>query len=523
MWCDGRRKFEICAASPRKCFGMECIMKIAGLDIGTTGCKCTVFDEQGGYLKQAYRDYPVHRAVGGHEIDISALMEGVYAVIHEMAAQYSDIGGIGVTSFGETFVMTDTDGMPLHPAMLYTDPRGKEECQALTKRLGAKNIAHITGVRPHEMYSISKIMWIKNHRPDIYQAAKHIFLMEDYVIYKLTGKAQIDYSLAARTMAFDIHKLDWSKEMLAAAEVDRELFSACVPTGTVAGRILPEKAKETGLSERTQIVSISHDQVAAAVGAGAFDGSVAVDGAGTVECLTPIYDSLPDIDLMYEGYFSVVPYVVPGTYVAYAFSYTGGALIQWCVENLAGKERAQAEEQGISVNELLEKAYGGPDTEPTGLLVLPHFAGAATPYMDTGAKGAILGLTTASTLPEIYRGCMEGVAYEMYLNYQALQGSGICFEKLHATGGGARSAVWMQMKADILNIPITALKTVDAGTVGSAMLTGVAAGIFQDLQEAARHMVEETVTYEPRMEMHEKYMQVFARYRKVYEAVRPLV
>lgn len=498
-------------------------MKIAGLDIGTTGCKCTVFDEQGRYLNTAYRDYPVRRTVGGHEIDVSVMMDEVYAVISEMAAACPDIAGIGVTSFGETFVMTDEKGTPLHPAMLYTDPRGNEECRELTERLGEKRIAHITGLRPHEMYSISKIMWIKKHQPDIYQTAKHVFLMEDYVVFHLTGKTQIDYSLASRTMAFDIRLLDWSTEVLEAAGIKPELFSACVPAGTVAGSILPETAAKTGLSEQTKIISVSHDQVAAAVGAGAFDKSVAVDGAGTVECLTPIYDRMPDINCMYDGYFSVVPYVLPGTYVAYAFSYTGGALIQWCVEHLAKLEQEQAKRQGISVNEFLEKAYADKEGEPGGLLVLPHFAGAATPYMDTGSKGAVLGLTTASTVADIYRGCMEGVAYEMYLNYQALQGSGISFEKLNATGGGARSAVWMQIKADVLNLPITALKTVDAGTVGSAMLTGVATGAFRDLQEAAGHMVEETITYEPRPEMHRKYMQVFERYRRVYEAVRPLV
>ena len=504
-------------------------MKIAGLDIGTTGCKCTVFDEDGKYLNKAYHDYPVKRTVGGHEIDISAVMDGVYAVIREMASEYPDIAGLGVTSFGETFVLTDEAGTPLHPAMLYTDPRGAEECRELTELLGEKQISHITGLRPHEMYSISKLMWIKKHQPDIYEAARHVFLMEDYVIFHLTGKAQIDYSLATRTMAFDIHALDWSSEVLAAAGVERELFSACVPTGTVAGAILGTAAEKTGLSEQTKIVSISHDQVAAAVGAGAFDGSVAVDGAGTVECLTPIYDDIPDIDVMYEGYFSVVPYVIPGKYVAYAFSYTGGALMQWCVENLAKKEVEEAREQGISVNELLERTYlencheeAGKEG-PSGILVLPHFAGAATPYMDTGSKGAILGLTTASSTAEIYRGCMEGVVYEMYLNYQALMGSGIHFEKLHATGGGAHSAVWMQMKADVLNLPIVALKTVDAGTVGSAMLTGVATGVFQDLNDAAGHMVEETVTYHPRIEIHERYMQVFERYRRVYEAVRPLM
>ena len=427
-------------------------MKIAGLDIGTTGCKLTVFDENGCYLGKTYRDYPIRRAVSGHEIDISAMMESVYAVIGEMAAKYPDIAGIGVTSFGETFVMTDENGEPLHNPMLYTDPRGAEECAELSEMLGADHIAQITGLAPHEMYSIPKMMWIKKHRPEIYAAAKRIHLSGDFVVWHLTHRAQIDYSLASRTMAFDIHSLTWSRELFDAAGIDLTLMGTPVPTGTSAGTVTQDASRRTGLSPECIIVSISHDQVAAAVGAGAFDGSVAVDGAGTVECLTPIYDSLPDISVMAKGFFSVVPYVVPGKYVAYAFSYTGGALIQWCME---------------------------------------HFAGAATPYMDTGSRGALLGLTTATSSADLYRACMEGVAYEMRINYEALSGSGIHFKKLHATGGGARSKLWMQMKADVLNLPITALKTADAGTVGSAMLTGIAVGLFSDLEDASAHMVQE--------------------------------
>lgn len=486
-------------------------MKIAGLDIGTTGCKLTVFDESGRQLGKAYRDYPVRRQLGGHEIDISVIMESVWAVLAEMAVQYPDIAGIGVTSFGETFVMTDGAGMPLHNAMLYTDPRGAEECAELVEKLGADHIAQITGLAPHEMYSISKMMWIRKHRPEVYAAAKRIHLIEDFVVRHLTGNAQIDVSLAARTMAFDIHSLDWSREIFEAAEIDVSLMSAPVPTGTAAGAITLDAARRTGLDRDCVVVSVSHDQVAAAVGAGAFDGSVAVDGAGTVECLTPIYDSIPEISVMAKGYFSVVPYVVPGKYVAYAFSYTGGALIQWAREIVGRGE----------TNEALEAAYG--KDEPTGLLVLPHFAGAATPYMDIGSKGAILGLTAATTAADIYRACMEGVAYEMRLNYEALRGSGIRFTGLHATGGGARSKQWMQMKADVLNLPITALKTVDAGTVGSAMLTGIAVGLFADLNDAAAHMVQKTETYLPRAEMHEKYMKIYERYKRVYHAVRPLM
>ena len=486
-------------------------MKIAGLDIGTTGCKLTVFDENGKQLGKAYRDYPVRRALSGHELDISTMMESVYAVIEELAARYPDIAGIGVTSFGETFVMTGSKGEPLHNAMLYTDPRGAEECAELVKKLGADHIAEVTGLAPHEMYSIAKMMWIKRRRPEIYAAAKRIHLIEDFVVWHLTGKARIDYSLATRTMAFDIRRLQWSEEIFCAAGIDISLMSEPVPTGESAGRITPAAAQRTGLQKDCVIVSVSHDQVAAAVGAGAFDGSVAVDGAGTVECLTPIYDSLPDINVMKKGFFAVVPYVIPGKYVAYAFSYTGGALIQWAMETLGKGE----------TNASMEEAYG--KDEPTGLLVLPHFAGAATPYMDTGSKGAILGLTTATTAAEIYRACMEGVAYEMRLNYETLADSGVHFNRLNATGGGARSRIWMQMKADVLNLPFTALKTADAGTVGSAMLTGIAVGLFRNLDDAAAHMVQEMETYAPRAEMHEKYMDIYRRYRAVYSAVRPLM
>ena len=501
-------------------------MKIAGLDIGTTGCKLTVFDQTGAYLEHAYRDYPVKRSSSEHEVDVSMIMENVLAVMKEMGKKYLDIAGIGVTSFGETFVLTDENGTPLHPAMLYTDPRGAKECRELEEKLGSMRIASITGLRPHEMYSISKIMWIKWNRPEVYRQAKHIFLMEDYVVFYLTGRAQIDYSLATRTMAFDITALEWSEEIFRVADIDMGLMSKPVPTGTPAGNLRREIGEQTGLTESVQIVSVSHDQVSAAVGAGVFDSDTAVDGAGTVECVTPVFDGIPDAKVMYDGYYSVVPYVIPGKYVCYAFSYTGGALIQWCADTLAKKEKEFARAQGISVNTYLENQFRTADTEPdapTGILVLPHFAGAATPYMDTGSKGAVIGLQMGTTVSDIYRACMEGVAYEMLLNMERLKGSGIHYKMLHATGGGARSQVWMQMKADILNVPITALKTADAGTVGSAMLTGIAAGCFEDLEDAAAHMVETRQVYRPRPEMHGKYQEIYKRYRELYRAVRPLV
>lgn len=505
-------------------------MKIAGLDIGTTGCKCTVFDIDGRELGKSYRDYPVSRKTFEHEIDTTAIMDSVYTVLREMAAEFADIAGIGVTSFGETFVCLDENGVPLANAMLYTDPRGSKECRYLVDKLGGDKIARITGVAPHEMYGLPKFLWIKNNKPDVYAKTKHILQMEDYVIFSLTGERVIDYSLATRFMAFDIQRLEWNDEILEAAGVDKNLLSKPVSSGSVAGCITSEAAKKTGLSEGVKIVAISQDQMAAAIGAGALSSEIGVDGAGTVQCLTTIYDGIPDINKLMPGKYVIVPYAIPGKFVTYAFSYTGGALIKWCTDNIAKTESEQARKEGVSVYSYLEEQYckartsEGLDPQgPSGLLVLPHFAGAATPYMDTGSKGVIVGLTTATTPADIYRACMEGVCYEMYLNYTNILGAGAAPKKLHATGGGAKSAVWMQMKADVLNIPIVALKTVDAGTVGSAMLTGIALGVFKDIDDAAYKMVEEVVTYTPRKNYHEQYMQVYQRYAKLYDAVRELM
>lgn len=500
-------------------------MYIGGLDIGTTGCKLTVFDETGKYLGREYQNYPLHRGSSESTLNAETLLESVYSVIRKTASRYPDLAGFGVTSFGETFVLTDEAGTPLAPSMLYTDPRGKEQRTFLEQALGSRRIAELTGARPHETYSIPKLMWVRDNHPDVFAETRHVFLMEDFVVWSLTHTAQIDYSLAARTMAFDIHKLNWSQPIFDAAGIDPSLFSRPVPSGTAAGTITRETAQKTGLSEGTIVVSVSHDQVAACIGAGGFSSDSVVDGSGTVECLNPILDAIPDMDHMYDGNYAVVPYVIPGKYVCYAYETTGGALMQWCTETLTKREKELAEDQNSSVHSYMEQKYlqERGRNEPSGLLVLPHFAGAATPYMDTGSKGAILGLTVSSTAADIYWGCLEGIIFEMMINVEKMQKAGVSFKEVRATGGGAHSQVWMQMKADMLNIPVTAMQTLDAGTVGSAMLTGIALGCFENLDDAAAQMVVTRKTYTPNPDLHEAYQKLYQRYRGVYDAVRPLM
>ncbi|MBQ3288102.1 MAG: carbohydrate kinase [Kiritimatiellae bacterium] len=469
---------------------------IAGLDVGTTGCKVTVFTPDGKCLGREYRTYKMRRLADVHEVDAEALAEGVVEAVNAASDKFGKIDAMGVASFGEAFVLADAAGKPLRPILLCTDCRGAEERRAFAASFGSERAARISGVKPSESYSLPKLMWIKAHEPDVFDKAKYVMLVEDYVIWLLTGNRVIDYSLATRTMAFDINALDWSAEILGAAGIPVEMFSKPVPTGTVAG------VSAGGI----RIVAAGHDQVACAVGAGVFKPGTAAEGAGTVECMTPVFRDIPGTIRFQEDNYCVVPYF--GNYVSYAYSYTGGELLRWCADDICGR----------SHEELQSGAYDG----PTGLLVLPYLAGAATPYMDSGAKGAIVGLTLGTKGRDVYLACMEAVAYEMRLNMERLAESGVRFDRLVATGGGAKSKMWMQMKADVLGIPFDALEVEDAGTVGCAMMAGVACGAYQDLDAARAAMVRTAGSYEPDSARHATYSHVYERYRKLYDAVRPL-
>jgi len=489
-------------------------MMIGGLDIGTTGCKLSLYSEKGEYIGNSYKEYEITRNVGEHEIDAEIIFSAVCEVIKQ-SAEKGNISAIGVASFGETFTAIDKNDRALLPAMLYTDPRGAEECAELCDILGEDRLTYIAGVKPHPMYSLPKIMWIKRNLPDVYSKIKRILLIEDYIVYMLTGVAQIDYSLAARTMAFDIREKKWSREILEAAGVDEALLSTVVPTGSVAGNMKLDLSEKLRINSDVKIVSIAHDQVASAVGAGAFEVGSAVDGSGTVECITPIFDSIPENPEMYKDGFGVVPYVFDGTYVCYAFSFTGGAALKWFRDNFAAKY------EGVSnIYAELDRAVS---CEPTGILVLPHFAGAATPYMDNGSRAAIIGLSLENTSADVYKAIMEGVAYEMRINTESLEKSGIVPKKLYATGGGANSDTWLQIKADILGVQITAMQACEVGACGSCMLAGVAIGIYKDLFEARSVFVKKRKTFMPSDAMHNIYSRHYARYSKIYDAVRPIV
>lgn len=470
-------------------------MFIGGLDVGTSGCKISIYDEKGNFICKHYEEYESVRGNDIQEIDANALWASVKNVIQAAADEVGKIAAIGVTTFGESFVMLDENDTVLLPAMLYTDKRGNAECA----QFDAKTVMDIGGAQPHGMYSIPKIMWIKENLPEVYAKAKRILLFEDFIIYKLTGNAQIDYSLACRTMGFDVEKKCWSEEIFGKAGIDISLMSKPVCGGTSAGpATLP-------CIDGTIIVNGCHDQVAAVIGAGALEENTAVDGTGTVECITPVFKEVPKHEEFYNGKYAVVPHVLDGKYVCYAFSFTGGAALKWFRDTFA----PQADYKDLDVNV---------KQEPTGILIMPHFAGAATPYMDENSKAVFSGITLSTTKDDLYQAIMEGVVYEMQINMERLEAAGIHIERLYATGGGANSSAWLQMKANMLGKEFVALDAPEVGAVGTVMLAGLAVGAFESLEEAAKVYVKKGKTYKPDPEKTALYRPYFEKYKLIYDS-----
>lgn len=492
-------------------------MALGGLDIGTSGCKCTIMTAGGELLASCYQAYAVSRTASAHEVEGRVIWEAVRTVIAGACAQSREpMTALCVTSFGESCALLDDQGRELGPILLYTDPRGQEQCDQLTEKLSEERIYDICGHRPNPTYFLPKLMWFRQNQPELYEKIRYVLPVNAYIVFRLTGEAVADYSLAARTMMLDIRTRDWSAELLEAAGIDRGILPRVIQTGTAAGKILRGAAEELGMAPGAVAVIGCHDQVAASIGAGAMRPGTAVNGSGTVECVTPVFDSIPRHQALFDGGYAIVP-AVDGLYVTYAYTLTGGALLQWYRDQFAAGFQAEAKAAGKSIYALLDEKV---KPDPTGLLLLPHFAGAATPYMDIHAKGAICGLSLENDAADVYQAMLEGICYETRMNLELLEQAGIVIDSLRATGGGARSGAWLQIKADVLGKPIDTLNVDEAGTVGSLMLAGLATGEYASLEQAAG--LVHTVRRLKPAENRDRYAPIYARYRRVYDAMRTI-
>lgn len=483
-------------------------MNYLSIDIGTTGCKCQLFSEKGEILKYLLSEYDFKEENGFNYVNIDAIEAHLRNMLSCISAEF-EVSSVCISSMGESFVLLDKDDNILFYPMLYTDQRGEREAEEIKASIGEEQAFRITGVIPHSMYSLSKLLYIKNNAPDLFEKADKVMLIGDYFGYLLTGERVIDYGLASRTGAFDIEKMEFSEEILSHFGIDKGLFSTPKPTGSIVGRI----KKEWGIDGN--LVLGSHDQICAALGAGVLREGDSVDGMGTVECITTLFKNRSDnVKMGKEGY-PCVPYPINGLYCTYILNYSCCSAVNWLRKNIM---------HGYKGNEENYFAYIEKEVtcRPTDILTLPYFSGAATPYQSLDAKAAIINLTAKTRDYELFQSLMEGTAFEMRLNAETVKNYGITVKNTVATGGGANSEKWLQIKANIQNIPIKTLRSSEGGLCGCAMLQAAALRGAKDLYEARDLFVRFDKKFLPDTKLHEVYESSYAKYKKIYNTLKEI-
>lgn len=492
-------------------------MGLLGLDIGTSTCKAGVYAD-GRLVSFASRSYPtVGGAVGEAVVDSRAVDGAIRAVIAETAARAAAEGervtAISVGSMGEAFVPLASDGSILAESILSVDRRGGEYL-SLFSPYSPEELYRITPNIPGACYSFPKLRWVQDHQEDLYRKTWKFLFWADYAVYLLTGEALACHSLANRTLLFDFRRERWSDELLELGGIDGGKLGEIVAAGVVAGTVLPEVARELGLDSGVRVVTGGHDQCPVALGAGAISGGSAACGLGTVECLTPVMDAVPELESLRRLSLNIEHHVVPGKYVSFIYN-QAGSLQKWFARTFAAAEGG--EEENPALYERLSEEM--PD-DPSGLLVLPFFEPTGAPLFMSDHYGCILGLTTATSRGRILKGILEGATYYFADSLGTLASIGCSTERFIATGGGARSDRWLQLKADIFGRPVVRAAHTEAGTLGAAILAGVATGEFASFQEGVAAFAGEGKTFQPDPEKTERYHAMLDAYRRIYPALR---
>jgi xylulokinase len=494
---------------------------LLGLDVGTTACKAVIFDEEGRMVSSASREYAVLTdETGRAEQDAALVWAHVKEVVRRAADESgfgAEVGAVGVSVQGDAIIPVDRDLRPVHPAILGMDYRSEPQARRCEEKLGGRELFRLTGMRPHPMNSLCKILWLRENAPEAFAGAWKIMTYADYMIGLLTGHPVIDHSMASRTMAFELEGRRWSAELLDGLDLDPGLLCEAVPCGRAAGTLLPGLAAELGLSPQAIVAPGGHDQVCAGVGAGVIHEGLGVVSTGTAEVLSTAFAAPRLDDAVYDGFYPCYLHARDGMYFTFGLNHVGGLLLQWYRDNMATEEARRAKESGRGVFALIDEAAA---EARSPVLVLPHFNGSGTPLCDTRSRGAIVGLSLSTTRHHVARAILECQSFELRLNLETMAASRIEVQRLRAVGGGARSPLWLQIKADALGRPVSTLRVSEAACLGAALLAGTAAGCYRDLEEAVAAAVTEERVFEPSGDAY--YDKKWAVYRDLYTALAPI-
>ena len=497
---------------------------VLGIDLGTSGTKTVLFDQNGKGIASATVEYPLYQPHNGWaEQDpqdwANAAVSTIRSVLQKSGVNPEDVVSLGISGQMHGLVMLDDDNQVIRRSIIWADQRTAKECEEITEKVGYDTLIRITANPALTGFTLSKVMWVRKHEPENYARCRHILLPKDYVRFVLTGDYATEVSDASGMQMLDVPHRCWSRELLEILDIDPELLPKVYESCEVTGHISADAAAKTGLSEKTMVVGGAGDNAAAAVGTGVVEDGKAFTTIGTSGVVFAHTDKLA-IDP--KGRVHTFCCAVPGAWHVMGVVQAAGLSLKWFRDNFCAAEMEAAKQMGVDAYELTNREAAESPIGANRLLYAPYLMGERTPHLDADCRGMFFGLSAMHTRRDLLRAVMEGVTYSLNDCLSILKGMNVAPKTMLACGGGGKSPLWRQMLADVMNCPVATTVNTEGPALGVAILASVGAGLYPSVQEACREMIRINPPQDPIPENVPKYAEVYALYTELYKANKAL-
>jgi len=487
---------------------------LLGIDLGTQSVRTLILDVSGRSRALAQAEYPILTPkVGWAEQEPAdwwrATCQTIQEAIAKAAIHASDIAGVGLSGQMHGTVCIDREGLPVRPAIIWADGRSAREVDELVAEVGRERLARLTANPIAAGFMAATVRWLARHEKDTLWHTHSLLLPKDYIRLRLTRQIATDVTDAASTLLFDVANRRWSDEMVALVGIKPGQLPRVVESQELCGTVTRHAARDTGIPLGTPVVAGGGDQPVSALGNGVLDPGTLLSTVGTGgQLFTPLDQPVYDPDLRTHTFC----HAVPGRWFAMGAILSAGLCLRWLRDQVYG---------GMGLD-YAAFSTAAAEVEPgaEGLIFLPYLLGERTPHMDARARGVFFGLALRHSRSHLVRAVMEGVAFAMRDSLEIFRSMGVSTQRIIAAGGGAKSAVWRQIQADVFGSPLAASAVEEPAARGAAILAGVGAGLYRDLEQAAEPTSPPGATTEPIAANVERYSQLYGLYRSLYPKLK---
>ena len=495
---------------------------VIGVDVGTSGTKAIAMDESGTLLASTLKEYPLHSPKPNWaEQNPADWHKATLEALTELAAKVNakNVVAIGLTGQMHGSVFLDADNNVLRPALLWCDQRTAPQCAEITEKAGGEAaLVEMVANPALTGFTAPKILWLRDNEPDLFEKTRKVLLPKDYIRLLLTGEYATDVADASGTLLFDVKNRCWHRGLMSLLGLDSELMPRAYEGPEVTGKLLPKVAEKTGLPAGIPVIAGGGDQAAGGVGCGIVRPGVVSSSLGTSGVVFAFSEG---VSADPKGRVHTFCHAVPGKWHVMGVMLSAGGALQWFRNSLCNEERTKAAAEDRDAYEYITEAAETVPAGSEGLLFLPYLTGERTPHKDPYAKGAFIGLSLRHNKAYMARAVLEGVAYGMRDSLDIMREMGVPLKVSRISGGGARSALWRRIMADTGRIAISRINVDEGPAYGAAILAGVGAGCYNNVEQACDAIIRETDQIQPDEQAASTYDAWLDEYRNAYAALKP--